>query len=363
MNVLTAAIDASTMTLDQIMAVLQLSTNLPRFKCRHCGRHHSYGWRRCYEQIGAPFADLSLACNRAFIHAATLYAEELDGGTLLHLPAVRVSIPRVIPYKVVFYKQEEALSLLEQYVEIRNAIPEPPPITLFEKRVPLSLMLTPQQYRELVCRLMDSPAYNEYTEWLKSFVQQVVNFVTAHPVLFVPSVPVQTKLWFGRQCSGIPGPFMPDVYVLPSGHDQPLSLNSIFSRLDVLSAHLVRAVYSFHDFGFLDPPRAAVLNGMLLLSPAGTHEYTDAQYLCKTTLLPLVNGFQFSFRVNTLSKNGPLNHIDCSDGITARLSALCHELDAITRPAFKAMFRTYLADMGRAICAKEVQSCNPPLPL
>lgn len=343
-------IDAS-MSLDEILATIQLSSELPRFKCNRCGIMHTTGWSSCYNKL-KQHAPRAYCYNRSFPHTAVLPAEDLrNGTTTITMPKIYTSVPRIFPYKIAL-QPDKTIPLLKEYIEIHSSMPKPPSIELFEKRVPISLMLSPEQYRELIYRLMDSPQYQNYVAQLMRSICSIANFIIEHTDLFIPSTPNRIEVYFDDRRHSR-GPFLTDIIVVLPDSDKPVSLNYILSQADLGERDLY---YVLHESYNIMPLNGAI-DGSALVHPGRPGGYANSEYSCLITLPGIISDFRFAFDIN-FQRATTLNCIDRTDAVTARLQEICDELGQIARPAFEAIMEAYAADIYRMLRSKEVQRCS-----
>lgn len=333
------------MSLDEILAVIQLSGESLRFKCRYCDSTHISGWHSCYKKLKERQRRL-YHYNRDFPNTAVLSLEELSNGiTAIPMPKIYTFVPRIFPYKVAL-QPDKFVPLLKAYAGLYSSIPDPPSIKVFDRRVPISLMLSSERYRELVHRLMDWPQYQDYVAHLTELIQSITDFIVEHTDLFVPSISNRVEVYFDKLRRS-DGPLFSDIIViLPDG--KAVSFNSMLSRTNIQGHELYYVLHDSYDMT-LD----GALSGSLLVRPGKPGCYSGDGYSCQMQLPAIIDGFKFAFDVNSLQETPP-KHIDRTDPITARLQEICDKLGQIARPAFEAIMKAYATGIHRALCSGEV---------
>lgn len=345
-------IDAASMPMDEVLVIIQLSDKLPPFKCQYCRQVHADqpSWLWCNTKA-IELHDKNLPFNAAFPCAAELYPGRFDeDSTIVPLPAVTVHTPRIIPYKLAFYEQQQVSLLLKQYAELYFSLPSPPEVTLYTKRVPLPILLTPRQYRDLIAQLMDSACYRNYIDQLRAFVRRTVEFVTEHVTLFIPSVSRPAEVYLVGNTT-LYTPYERDVVVVFPDDETSVSINAMLSQTDLSLGELQDILSNLYHLGRLN----GRIDGALMFHSGQAANWSATECVYATSTLPLVNQFSFSFPAtpphDEISARGPAladRKPDATDAVTARLLELCRELYELARPATEALINAYLADLKEA---------------
>lgn len=185
-------IDTAHHTLDEVMALIQLhGKDALAFRCQRCGRIHylsAEAWKKCRHTFLSYNPDASNSSIICLQPEDTYY-----GSTQLILPGIRLAHPSINVHKLVFYPESQAVQLLAHYTKLAYRLYTSSmalTVTLFDYQVPLSLVLTREQYRQLVYRLMlENRSYQQYVCELKQCTAAMVQFVCRHPDLFIPYTP------------------------------------------------------------------------------------------------------------------------------------------------------------------------------
>lgn len=303
-------VDSDMYSLDELLAVIEFT--LPgslMFRCRVCNRAHrltSNGWKKCY---------YSLASNQLINPDNTkvyLTQEGIFGDTTtFYLPGILMLFPKIILYKLALRPFDEASMLLAQYSDIISELyplTDLRTVTIFDRSVPLSIILTGQQYRELAYRLMiENGSYREYVNKLKRVVTTIAEFVRQYPDLFVPYTP--TKVIVNRVT------WFDNITYTVSANDRTVRLDELLGA----ATDMLKNSASLHNDAYIKPENWMIINGWTIYSLlSNSYAGGDAQ-------------FKFILNIN-IDKG-----FDNTDAVTLYLVNLIDQLKKIAAPAIQAL--------------------------